>query len=189
MIGEKAALRQQFLAQRPTSLERQALSERMCQHLSAFLERNFRVGQTLLAYWPFRQEPDVSELLQWHQYQWGLPRCLVAQQLTWHLWQSGDPLVPNCYGIKEPVETSPIIDPSQVSALILPAVAIDRRGYRLGYGGGYFDRLLSQQSWQQILTIGVVFDAAYVPCLPADDWDRPLHYVCTESGIEATPNA
>ncbi len=65
----------------------------------------------------------------------------------------------------------------------MPAVACDIRGYRLGYGGGYYDRLLSQAEWQTIPTVGVVFEYARLPNLPRDHWDRPLAGVCSESGL------
>jgi 5-formyltetrahydrofolate cyclo-ligase len=146
----------------------------------------------VLGYYPYRQEPDLSLLLRQSQNQWGLPRCLPPQnsgnknndrQLAWHRWRWGEALVTNRYGLQEPASTLPIIDVAEVGVLIIPAVAIDQQGYRLGYGGGYFDRLLSQPHWQQVITIGVVFDFAYVPTLPIDEWDQPLTAICTESGL------
>jgi 5-formyltetrahydrofolate cyclo-ligase len=185
MLGHKAALRQQFLAQRPDNMQRQNLSDSICQHLATFLHRDFPVGQTVLAYWPHRQEPDLSGLLRNSWYAWGLPKCLPNRQLAWYRWQWGEPLVTNSYGIEEPLATALPIDLVQTNVLILPAIAIDRQGYRLGYGGGYYDRLLGGSVGQQLVTIGVVFAAAYIPCLPVDDWDRPVHYVCTELGVQA----
>lgn len=67
--------------------------------------------------------------------------------------------------------------------MLIPAVACDRRGYRLGYGGGFYDRLLSQPDWQTIPTIGIVFHHSYLPQLPADSWDRPLQAVCTDQAF------
>ena len=62
-------------------------------------------------------------------------------------------------------------------------MACDRHGNRLGYGGGYYDRLLSQPQWQNIVTIGIIFDFAHVDRLETQPWDQTLNYICTESGI------
>ena len=189
----KKTIRQQFLITRQqlsASLHQQ-LSRQICQHLEKFLDHHLSAEQIALAYYPHRQEPDLTWLLQKSQYQWGLPRCFSAKdsgtgndrQLAWHRWQWGEPLVTNHYGLQEPAAHLPTIDVAQVAVLMIPAVAIDQRGYRLGYGGGYFDRLLSQQPWQQVTTIGVVFDYAYVTTLPIEEWDQPLNAICTESGL------
>ena len=62
-------------------------------------------------------------------------------------------------------------------------MACDQKGYRLGYGGGFYDRLLCQKPWQDIPTMGIIFDFAYVDELPTEEWDQPLDYICTEKGI------
>ncbi len=193
MAPEKKTIRQQLLTERQNlnnSLHQQ-LSYRICQHLEDFLEHHLSNNQIILAYYPYRQEPDLSPLLRLSKYRWGLPRCLpdnatatkIDRQLAWHLWHDGEQLITNRYGLMEPAATSPVIDVAQVGVILIPAVAIDQRGYRLGYGGGYFDQLLSQQNWQLVMTIGVVFDFAYVPKLPVDKWDQPLVAICTESGL------
>jgi 5-formyltetrahydrofolate cyclo-ligase len=70
-----------------------------------------------------------------------------------------------------------------VDLILVPAVACDRQGTRLGYGGGYYDRLLSDPAWTNIPTVGVVFDFAYLTYLVADPWDIPLRAICTEHGF------
>jgi len=70
-----------------------------------------------------------------------------------------------------------------VDLMLVPAVACDVRGYRLGYGGGYYDRLFSQPQWQQVPAIGIVFEYARLPSLPKDVWDRPMTGICSESGL------
>jgi 5-formyltetrahydrofolate cyclo-ligase len=189
----KTTIRQQLLANRQNLSDslHQQLSRKICQYLDDFLDNQLVANKSVLGYYPYRHEPDLSLLLRYSKYQWGLPRCLPPQnsgqdhdrQLAWHRWQWGEPLVTNRYGIQEPAVTLPLIDVAEVGVLIIPAVAIDQRGYRLGYGGGYFDRLLSQPHWQQVVTIGVVFDFAYVPILPIDEWDQPLTAICTDSGL------
>jgi 5-formyltetrahydrofolate cyclo-ligase len=185
MSAEKSALRHQLLAQRQqlSPMLYKQRSAQICQQLQTFLAAQVPTASSILAYCPHRQEPDISALFCSPDYQWVLPRCLPDRQLAWHRWCWGDLLVANRYGLLEPSVTAPVVDLADVSVLLLPAVAIDRRGYRLGYGGGYFDRLLSNENWQPVMTIGVVFDFAYLPLLPVDDWDRPVAAVCTESGM------
>lgn len=155
-------------------------SDRLCAHLQN--ASIFAQSRTILAYFSIRQEPDLSGLFT-SSHRWGLPRC-VGKTLSWHCWSPADalPLQPGKFGILEPHPNAPTLDASEIDLILVPAVACDRRGYRLGYGGGFYDRLLSIPAWAQKPTIGIVFDFAYVPKLPIDAWDRPLTGVCTELG-------
>ena len=135
-----------------------------------------------MAYQSYRQEPDLTPLFTDQEKQWGLPRCL-GKELIWYNWQPSEPLVTGAYGILEPVSASPRLEPIDIDLILVPTVAIDRRGYRLGYGGGYYDRLRADRSWRQIPTIGIVFDFAVVDILPIDPWDLKLDAVCTELGL------
>ena len=111
---------------------------------------------------------------------WGLPRC-IDNTLAWHVWMP-ETLRPNRFGIQEPDSSCPRINAEQVDLILVPCVMCDRRGYRLGYGGGFYDRLLSQPQWQEKSTIGIVFDCAIVDEGLIDSWDQPLRAICTESG-------
>jgi 5-formyltetrahydrofolate cyclo-ligase len=181
----KAELRQELLRSRMALSPElyQEYSDRLCGHLQKFLLNHVIPGQTILAYQPHRQEPDLQRLFAHSDYQWGLPRCLPQRQLAWHLWQPGEPLVNNFYGLAEPLAEANPINPAAIAALLIPMVGFDAKGYRLGYGGGYFDRLLASSEWQQVLTIGIAFDLALVPKIPIDSWDLPLHKIFTESGM------
>lgn len=185
-MGEgKKQLREKFLQQRQNLswLQWREKSRLICAHLkeSPF----FAQSRVVLAYSSIAGEPDLSFL--WQQDEgkrvWGLPRC-QGKDLVWHQWLPHTPLLPGKYNIPEPPADSPVISPSQVDLILVPAVACDYRGYRLGYGGGYYDRLLSDQQWQKPVTIGIVFDFAYVEQLVTHQWDKPLDYVCTESGLK-----
>jgi len=146
-------------------------------------------ARTILAYFSFRQEPDLAPLFTESvegfnpsSKSWGFPRC-VGESLSWHLWQPGENLVTGAYGILEPEEDATILAPSQADLILVPAVGCDRLGYRLGYGGGFYDRMLSLPEWASKPTIGIVFDFAFVPELPVDVWDKPLHGVGTEKEL------
>jgi len=179
----KVQLRRTLLQQRNTMsvMEWQLLSDRITTHLQSC--SLFTQAKTILAYFSFRQEPDLSSLFTNTKYRWGLPRC-VDKSLCWHLWQPTDVLETGTYGILEPHPNSPTLKAAEVELILIPAVACDYQGYRLGYGGGYYDRLLSSPEWDSKPTIGIVFDFAYLPALPRESWDKPLHGVCTETGLK-----
>lgn len=180
---EKAVLRRSLLNARqsiPADLWRQK-SDRICQHLQHW--QDFAQASTVLAYFSFRQEPDLSPLFSASR-RWGFPRC-QEKNLFWHCWAPGDrlPLQSGSYGIVEPHPEAPLLKPSEVDLVLVPAIACDVRGYRLGYGGGFYDRMLSLPAWRVVPTIGIVFECARLPKLPIAPWDRPLTGICTEAGL------
>ncbi|WP_309242725.1 5-formyltetrahydrofolate cyclo-ligase [Limnofasciculus baicalensis] len=182
MNQTKSELRKKLLKQRQamTVEEWQQKSDRISAHLQT--SPLFTQSKTILAYFSFRQEPDLSSLFTDTQHRWGLPRC-VGKSLIWHSWQPGETLQKGNYGILEPHPDAPILEADRVDLILVPAVACDVRGYRLGYGGGFYDRLLSYTDWVFKPTIGIVFDFACLPQLPIEDWDRPLQAICTEYGL------
>jgi 5-formyltetrahydrofolate cyclo-ligase len=177
---------------RNTSIQqRQALStddwisksKLLCDHL--IQSHIFQKAQTVLVYLSDRQEPDLHYL--WENCTaktWGVPRC-VGTKLAWHPWNpsQAQDLQPGAYGILEPLPHLPVLEPEQVDLILVPAVACDRRGVRLGYGGGFYDRLLSQPEWADKPTIGIVFEFAFLDELEADPWDYPMQAICTEQGL------
>jgi 5-formyltetrahydrofolate cyclo-ligase len=180
MTDEKKHLRRSLLKHRQAlSVEEwRDKSDRLCHHLQS--SSAFASAKTILTYFSFRQEPDLSWLWIARSF-WGVPRC-VGTSLVWHRWQPGDPLQTGAYGILEPDFESPQISPEDVDLILVPAVACDYRGYRLGYGGGYYDRLFSLPQWADKKSIGIVFESAHLPTLPIESWDKRLNAVCTEFG-------
>ncbi|MBD2663192.1 5-formyltetrahydrofolate cyclo-ligase [Richelia sinica FACHB-800] len=175
----KKALRRHLLKMRRsmTVTEWREKSDRLCTNLQKSLL--FNQAQTILAYFSLHQEPDLSVLLTNSQKRWGFPRC-VDKSLHWHYWQPEEPLHKGAYDILEPSPTAKIVDVEEVDLILVPCVACDVQGFRLGYGGGYYDRLLSHPHWINKPTIGVVFDFAYFTQLPVEPWDIPLKAVVTD---------
>ncbi len=182
---DKKKLRKSLLKQRQSMsvAEWKQKSDRICSNLLNLPQ--FTEGKTVLAYFSFRQEPDLSPLFEQDSHSpkiWGMPRC-IDNSLSWHIWILNDPVKIGIYGITEPHPEAPIIHPEQVDLILVPCVACDQQGYRLGYGGGYYDRLLAASEWANKSTIGIVFDFAYLPQLPVEPWDKPLDAVCTETKL------
>ncbi|MCC5639550.1 5-formyltetrahydrofolate cyclo-ligase [Nostoc sp. CHAB 5844] len=177
---DKVKLRRTLLKKRQSISfsEWREKSDRICTQLQASILST--QTKTILAYFSFRQEPDLSPLFADTKYQWGFPRC-VGNSLSWHIWTSADSVQINSYGISEPHPDAPTIDPSEVDLILVPSVACDRQGYRLGYGGGYYDRLLSSPEWANKPTVGILFDFAFLPQLPTEKWDKPLQAISTET--------
>lgn len=180
---DKSTLRKTILHQRQslTYAQWQIKSNLICNTLVSF--PLFQQAETVFAYFSFRQEPDLSSLFSLHK-KWAFPRC-VNQSLDWHLWQPGESLHVGKYGIKEPLKTATKVMPASADLILVPTVAVDQKGYRLGYGGGFYDRLLSLPECATISTIAIVFDFACIAVMPVDSWDATMDFVCTETRLKS----
>jgi 5,10-methenyltetrahydrofolate synthetase len=137
-------------------------------------------------YWPIRAEIDCRPLLARLLAQ-GWRTCLPvivdrAQALEFREWTPESHMVLGAHGIPT-VAAGPTVLPE---VLLLPVNAFDREGYRLGYGGGYFDRTLATLV-PRPYAVGVGFDLARVDSIGPHAQDRALDAVVTESGIERFP--
>ena len=111
------------------------------------------------------------------------PRCLDARRMALHAVSSVDALRPGRYGIREPdADACPVHAPGAVDAALIPGLAWDRAGQRLGRGAGYYDRLLGDEAWRGF-RCGLFFAAQEVPSIPHDAWDAPLDAVVTEGDV------
>lgn len=78
--------------------------------------------------------------------------------------------------------------PPAPDLIVVPGLAFDRKGARLGMGGGYYDRLLSLPRYRDALRLGLAYSFQLVDRLPREDWDVPVHAVCTEKGLLWMPD-
>jgi len=103
-----------------------------------------------------------------------------ARLITPALVQSVDSLVPGAYGILEPAPGKyTALDPAELDAVVVPGACFDLAGYRIGYGGGYYDRFLPRLR-ADCMTIGFGYDWQVVPALSPDPWDQPLSHLATD---------
>jgi 5-formyltetrahydrofolate cyclo-ligase len=103
---------------------------------------------------------------------------ILHPHLSWRLWRPGDVLVKGGFGVREPGPDAPECFPH---ALLVPLAAFDRRGHRLGYGKGHFDRAIGALSNEHpVLTVGLAYAAQEVYEVPAEDHDRGLDIIVTE---------
>lgn len=179
-MNTKSELRCQLLAKRKAQ-QWQSQSFDICNHLAA--ADLVRPAQIILGFSCYRQEPDL-ELL-WRKLPaktWGLPRC-VGNRLDWHqispINLSASTQL-GAFNILEPLPHLPHIDLEAVDLILVPAIALDRQGYRLGYGGGFYDRFLAKQAG---IRVGIIFAEFFLENLPHQPWDIPMDYICTENGI------
>lgn len=182
-LNRKISLRQQLLARRRSlSISTwQHQSQQICEHLTnSELIKN---AQVILGFMSSNQEPDLSVLYQkFPQKTWGFPRC-VGKKLAWHHAHPSNLksfIRSDNYRILEPLSTLPTIDLSQVDVILVPAIAANYQGDRLGYGGGFYDRFLFNQAG---FTVNIIFADFLIPNLSTDPWDIRTQAICTENGI------
>ena len=139
-------------------------------------------------YWPVGHEPDWRPLLErWPEalrQRLALPvvRCEGGVgRLTYGAWHPADPLRADGCGIPAPVAAAPL-EAQALALLLVPALAIDQRGIRLGSGGGWYDRLRADPAWCQLPALAVLPAACLAPSLPADPWDVPFTGWLDETG-------
>jgi 5-formyltetrahydrofolate cyclo-ligase len=118
--------------------------------------------------------------LQGAGHQIALPVVLEANQpLVFRAWSPGDDLEPAAFNTQIPSADKPELTPGVVLA---PLLAFDRRGYRLGYGGGFYDRTLDiLRNCGEVLAIGLAYAGQEVPAVPHDPNDKRLDWIVTEA--------
>ncbi|WP_333794446.1 5-formyltetrahydrofolate cyclo-ligase [Hyphomicrobium sp.] len=103
-----------------------------------------------------------------------------GKPLIFRAWSPGDPMGEAAWGIREPLPEAPVLDPDIVLG---PLLAFDAKGYRLGYGGGFYDRTLARlRALKPVVSIGLAFDEQRVDAVPYGDYDERLDWILTPSG-------
>jgi 5,10-methenyltetrahydrofolate synthetase len=185
----RAATRADLLARRAAVAvaERRALDARVTDLLAAAFFTPLG-GRMLGFYWPMKGEfdPRVAVLrLRERGARAALPAVVrKAAPLEFREWWPDVDTQPGVFGLPVPQGT-PIVVPE---ACLIPPVGFDARGYRLGYGGGYFDRTLAALS-PQPLKIAVARESNRIPTIHPQAYDIPMDFIVTEAGIESVTAA
>ena len=138
-------------------------------------------GKVLSGYMPMRSEIDPLSAMAVHQGPVGVPVILAkAAPLRFREWSPGCRLVEGAFRAMIPEEGAWI----EPEVMIVPLLAFDARGYRLGYGGGFYDRTLEGlRARGKVLAVGFAFSAQEVAEVPIDGFDQRLDAVVTEKGV------
>lgn len=173
----KAAARKAAFATRKAAF---AAGQGQAAHLLADVLAGFR-GRVLAGYMPMRTEIDPLPAMAAHDGPVGVPVIVGAgQPLRFREWTPGCTMEPGAFGALIPAEGA-WIDPE---VLIVPLLAFDARSYRLGYGGGFYDRTLQElRRKAPRIAIGFAFSAQEVAEVPTEPTDQRLDMVVTEAGV------
>ena len=187
---QKAELRQRLRALFTgiTDAERKGLSAGLCTRLCT--QPAWLASKTVLLYSPLRDEPDVAPLIALAlegDKTIALPRYSpeTGGYLAAEVRDSARDLAQGLFGVDEPGPECPTIPLNRLDLVLVPGLAFDLSGRRLGRGKGYYDRLLAQVSGTKC---GVAYDFQIVPEVPADSHDEKLDWILTPSRWLAVTN-
>lgn len=180
--GERQRLLAARLALPPQ--DRGAKADAICEHLDGLLGplRGVRVG----VYWPIKGEPGLRRWMDGLVDRGGVCAMPVvvkrAAPLVFRTWWPGAPMVRGEWGIPVPAEGQTVTP----DVIVAPMVGFDDAGYRLGYGGGYYDRTLAALS-RKPQVVGVAYAFSAMPTIHPLAHDVRMDCVITEKGIEVGP--
>lgn len=164
--------------------ERACASLAICQAIESW--DVFQTSETILTYMPVHSEVDLTPLLEHSPHKrWALPRILPEEQhhMVFHLYEAVH-LVKHPFGMQEPAPHLPVIMPEEIRLALVPGLSFDRSGWRLGYGGGYYDRFLRDFPG---ISAGIVFHPLLLEEVPHSMLDIPMRWIISEQVCIATP--
>jgi len=189
--ADKAALRRHFRRLRRECLPGAlgGLQAAACRELPALVPPGRRLG----LYWPVGSEPDLRPLATLLPDRLALPAIRLwrgdaaagvkgEQRLVYLPWSPGQELANDGCGIPAPLEGAPL-EAGELGLLLVPALAVDAAGLRLGSGGGWYDRLRGDAAWGAVPALAVLPAACVARSLPRDCWDVPFDGWLDEDGL------
>ena len=180
---DKQALRRESLARRASIPEatRKTAAAALAERALSFLELPEAVAVS--GYHPFGDELDILPLLRRliaDGHSVGLPVTRKGQPLTFRAWTPELEMVRGAMGIPAPPDDAPEVTPA---VLLVPLAAFDARGYRIGYGGGFYDRTLARlRAAGPVTAVGVAFAEQQVDRVPNEPHDEPLDWMLMPDG-------
>ena len=174
----KIKLRKKFLIQRKNNFKSSSVKLSLLNKIFNKFKiiKNNKIG----AYYPINYEIECFEILKKLEilgYKISLPAIKEKNKMDFFEWSHKDPLHVGKMGIPEPRNSKKVYP----DVLLVPLVAFDRYNYRLGYGGGYYDRYIKKISnIKKIVTIGLAFSFQKIYKIPINETDERLDFVLTE---------
>lgn len=181
--ARKGELRRIFQARRAALSvgQREALSHQICKHLLTLTA--FREAKCVFCYYAMGSEVATQEICQavLEEDKKLLLPVVQGENMLAVPWNGKDPLAPGTFGILEPAGRRD----EEADLVLLPCLAFDTNGARLGYGKGYYDRWLTAHPTAR--RIALAYDLQRADALPIFTWDMPLNGILTESGLILPP--
>ena len=183
----KAKFRKQLREHRSSLAARKGKEEHsyIVFHALNWIKSQSPVIRKIFIYWPLDGEPDIRSMARSMSSdlpRFALPVMVSDNQLAFFLWNPGDSVVQNTYGVVEPLGIGKPETIEVDTVIFVPSIAVDSRGFRLGYGGGYYDRLMVQ--YPKARFIGVLWHELFLKNLAIEDrWDQWLPRVVTQKGV------
>jgi 5-formyltetrahydrofolate cyclo-ligase len=182
LIQDKRTLRSAMLAWRSglEEAERRAAAEGLLAMLRQ--ERPFETPAVVSGFWPINEEIDIRPLMiELHNQGCQLALPVVqgkGRPLLFRAWRPGDSLEAGVFGTLQPSARRETLEPE---ALLVPLLACDKDGWRLGYGGGFYDRTLAGlRAKRKVTAVGVAFNAQLIPDVPHGPDDQRLDWLLTD---------
>lgn len=148
-------------------------------------------GTVAAGYWPLPGEIDDRPLLlelAARGAALALPEVAAPDApLRFRRWMPGDPLAPGPHRTFHPLPAAPLLQPT---LLLVPVLGFDAKGFRLGFGGGYYDRTLAALRRDGgLIAVGLAYAAQQLPAVPVEPWDQALDAILTEEGLVSVVQA
>ena len=183
VMTEKAELRKLWM-EREAGLPEDYIAESNAGIIrNLFSLREFQNAETILFFYCIRSEPDTHEMIR-RTLDIGktvaLPKTYPKGIMEAREIGGFDELTPSRFGIPEPAAPAPVIEPDELDFIVVPSVAFDREGYRLGHGAGYYDIYLAST---RAFACGIAREKMLVPRVPREKHDVRVNCIVTENEI------
>lgn len=187
--SEKKEKKKQFrkkILDKRQSISKEEVVEKSKKIKEKFQEfSGYKEAKFIMAYLPFRNEVDtfpiITEAMEKSK-EIAVPKTYpkTKEMIPALISDLEEDLVYGSYGILEPKdERLNPLEPERIDLVIVPGVAFDEKGYRLGYGGGYYDRFILSLK-EDVIFVAVAFEEQVVDEVPVDSWDQQVHLIFTE---------
>ena len=182
IISEKKKMERSFfkkIREEITFNQGKNVEKNVKRYIDLFIKEFKNIGYIAI-YWPLKNEVDIRSLKE--KFSLALPRCNDKKELLFYPWDE-QPLTKDTEGILSP-DNCFSLSHKQISMIFVPCLSVDKNLIRLGYGGGYFDKLRKDKKWRKVPCIGVLTSncVSKIPLTRAD-WDIPLSGFITEKEI------